>query len=1361
MAPGYNNYSNYWDPANSQAQNQQGYSYASQTNTTPQYSDSRAANANQQTSSYADTYANANTYGRGWYDTNTQQSSAADNRAVESLGHLNNQDNAYATGARSTATPAYASSSWSTAQYPAVSASTTSNASQARDIATSIASPQTTYSTARPTSAYSSTQSYQRPESTTSYSQAAYNNASAQYRESQSKVTSPPTTYTHATHSQATTQPASTTPATSQYTTPATSQYSTVPARTSTASQFRPSSPYQPQTHARQSSTSQSASTTDKGWAAASKPSSQAVRQTQSNQNYPRSITPSQVHQQAQDAHRNSTSAEPSNLVTVDPTQVYDPWPEQQRKAQAAAEQRRKMEAEKAKKEAEQQEIERKRREEEEKKAAEEAARVQAEADKDKLEAAHGLAMAAAAMSAEAAAGGDMEAQMRAPFQKMREFNAKDPNMLARLWEEERQQHVASGSPIPSAQPSAGKTAGSAGASSSSAQASATTPSAKAKPSSAKKAKAASKAKAKSTPTQAQPPAAPSPAVSVPTTVSSAAPPPVPASVAVPPVVPAPATTQSGQAATTSTIWPHGKKTQIAQAAAKWLNERNEASGKTVRPSDVFLMLDSNPSYTTLCESLEGLGLIVDRGPFARALLHAVPDISRSQSSQNAQANPAPVQKIVDAAQAPASASTQSTMAKSAAKRKDRSDVASPAPGAPNSSQAQWTQPIPATAPQSLVDMYRSAVDTPAHAQAPSQAGSPVGSAPPASKNSTGAQSPYFPQPPRPPPRNKEEAARKRNFSELVDLTAADDSDNDDIPPPPKQPNLSQFGMSTLSPPADLDAAPQAPMNTRQAPSFAHQGVPSMADKLKNQILVQPIVRSKVARKSRYDPRTIARDVLLATGRHPSMRALNQHLMGLQELLMTHSEGVELNKFDLSTIRWDLIDPGDPVVEVEEDEKSEEDVDADDEGDGMPAPVRTMQRMDHGDGTVSAVEIRTPAPTLKGMGAIKKARGRPATAYDVQSRGRPPKAYTDQSRGPPYSVPIQTNSLGPGQPVNQPSSASGQRAPRNTATHIASWMTPQDAANFTRASTNQSDSGSPAVGYAAFKASQVQYDQDGNPIKRRGRPVGWRKAIHSRAANGLEGGQTSAHNANGAEQSHSEKVGQGRKKGHRKPAPFPEPDPQFNVYECKFRACKAQLHNLDTMKKHVVKVHGVPNKYNKYQCDWMFCRADGGDASGKCKWPANNPAMFDTIQEWAKHLEVTHFLDVARALGDGPRGGLSDHYDSEASEAYMSDATGRIVTPRATPMESLAEDAEQQSQPLAPINRRGMPRVRGVMSEEQRKDELKLQHLEARRLRVGPGMDRTGVRFVTEERRAGLYDDEEFEGAFSPDDGPEDDDDDE
>lgn len=122
---------------------------------------------------------------------------------------------------------------------------------------------------------------------------------------------------------------------------------------------------------------------------------------------------------------------------------MYDSWPEQQGKAQQAAEQRRRMEELKgARKEAEEREVERRRKEEEEKKAVKERAKVQREQDQASMEAARGLAMTATT-SGPVTGETDEEAQMRAIFRKMREFNAKNPKMLARLWDEERQAHVA------------------------------------------------------------------------------------------------------------------------------------------------------------------------------------------------------------------------------------------------------------------------------------------------------------------------------------------------------------------------------------------------------------------------------------------------------------------------------------------------------------------------------------------------------------------------------------------------------------------------------------------------------------------------------------------------------------------------------------------------------------------------------------------------------------------------------------------------------------------------------------------------------------------------------------------------------
>lgn len=81
------------------------------------------------------------------------------------------------------------------------------------------------------------------------------------------------------------------------------------------------------------------------------------------------------------------------------------------------------------------------------------------------------------------------------------------------------------------------------------------------------------------------------------------------------------------------------------------------------------------------------------------------------------------------------------------------------------------------------------------------------------------------------------------------------------------------------------------------------------------------------------------------------------------------------------------------------------------------------------------------------------------------------------------------------------------------------------------------------------------------------------------------------------------------------------------------------------------------------------------------------------------------------------------------------------------------DDAEQAS-PLAAVLRRGMPRVRGILSDEQREDEYKLSQLEAKKLSLGPMFDRGGVDLASEKRRIGFYDDDDFEGEFSADDGP-------
>ncbi|CAI7677500.1 unnamed protein product [Penicillium discolor] len=82
---------------------------------------------------------------------------------------------------------------------------------------------------------------------------------------------------------------------------------------------------------------------------------------------------------------------------------------------------------------------------------------------------------------------------------------------------------------------------------------------------------------------------------------------------------------------------------------------------------------------------------------------------------------------------------------------------------------------------------------------------------------------------------------------------------------------------------------------------------------LKNRVdLVQPIRRSDALPKVSYDPTTIARDVLIAAARHPTEKHLNHHLEPLRR---------NFTKIDylanLATFRWDLVDVKPPETQVD------------------------------------------------------------------------------------------------------------------------------------------------------------------------------------------------------------------------------------------------------------------------------------------------------------------------------------------------------------------------------------------------------------------------------------------------------------
>ncbi|KAK4574566.1 hypothetical protein LTR86_001407 [Recurvomyces mirabilis] len=1040
----------------------------------------------------------------------------------------------------------------------------------------------------------------------------------------------------------------------------------------------------------------------------------------------------------AQANRQASASVEPqqATTMTVNPSQVYDDTAERRRKAQVEAERRRKREEELAARKAEEDRVAAEKRnvEEEQQKAAEvETTAKKADADKKKAEqrkkareekkqsksAANALQRMASgstfdAMDEEAPPANAEEAEMRAMFKKMREFNSKNPAMLAKLWEEERKTH-ASQSPSQASKTPAGPT---------SALPTAT---------SATPANGAGSVRPFQKPSKATPVKA--------TPSSSKGKTATPRSPATPSIANA-----------NTSLWPPHKKGALAESAAKWMNGLPENAGKTVAGAAILAILDKNPSYVQLCEALELLGLRFERSSLARELLKAVPEGMKAQT--------VPAAPLVNVSGAAAPVNGQPAKKKQGRPKKDALAVA---PTTVNYEAPTFTSLSDAA--REINSMDRSAGQAPtatmggpvqppaptnAHLAA-ANAAPPTFFPPDASAHYTRPTSASIPpaeikpeikpEEPQRPPANKEEAARKRTFGDLVDLTAEVSDDDDVAPPkkmmfqmPPTQPvaqpqpvpsngppglsqpiNANDFYKRLPPPPNSMSAGvpqpavpwgamprahippnviptpemqsllpPPAPMTKSKGPSLEHK----QHERIKGRMLVEPIMRDRVARKNRYDVRSIARDVLLATGRHPDMRGLNSHLNPMLNLLGHHGGSFELdgqrgNRSDLSTIRWDIIDPEltapaaaetgikrkNPVATFTDDA-----ADADDEED--VAPTRAVQQsVENGDGTVSYHFVNQPA----GQRPKKKI-------------GRPPKVrqsmpgFTTVASGPGRgNVGTPVRQVAPGQQTTPASAPTGQ-----------------------------------AVGYAAFR----QVDENGNVVKKKGRPVGWRKAVHSREAQGLTPPKPGAQRAP-------------YKKDTAAPKPLVEATPQ--IWHCLWKGCNAQLHNHDTLKKHVVKVHGRANDHRQFECWWQPCHVVGA-GKGKGRSADDGVASFADLTGWLAHIDEKHFKPLAWEQGDGPRGGTSD-YNAADSDAYLSDAQGRSVTPIIRPFEEMSTVPEAGSRAVpAPLNRAGPS-----LSRDDKKAKAELDGLVRHKRVVGVVLEKGGSTFANAKRRAGFLDDEDFE----------------
>ena len=926
-----------------------------------------------------------------------------------------------------------------------------------------------------------------------------------------------------------------------------------------------------------------------------------------------RSASPAQIQashqlQRLADQRNQESSIPVSNQQTfVDPSAVYDPWPEYQRKlaaaraakeaedkaaAERAAEEKRQEEEKAAAEEAEwqlQEEQEKQRKKEEAaKKRAERKAAADPNAPKKKRKSKGAPAEEApaggatvggmnlaqlTAMAGSAPAGSDAEAQIRQLMAMVKQMNDKHPDLLAKIWEEERQQHLEKSSETPAAAASGTSTSpkkkkkGIKAASEATAESSTSTP----------KGQKSSQAKAKTS----------APAASTP------APPPAPTPTSAQ-AKPAPKANNAAK----GTIWPPEKKGQIAAAAVRWLSSLTYKPGRPqVTTQQIAGMLDRNPTYIELCEMIEQLGFKVERAAFAKALLTSVPDVNANRSAASPAIPRPPSTGPLRAPATPAQASTSAS-----------------------SNQTFSRPPIPTAVSPTLPDMpsYTSPYFDEQGEQIPTEKATkkiPKEKKKKAEKKDDSVEADSRPSE-TPGPVTKADAARKRTFADLVDLTALSDDDLPPAkqayfgPPPVTQPGqaystkldfLPDFNENAVIDPHLQRSVPDrfGPAHQPSPPSFEKQQMMQVATKLNNYELAKQIDKKDALRRSRYDVRTLARDVLLATGKHPDLLPLNGHLEGLRNMF---PNSINFNT-DLSTVRWDLLDPGQPIPEalamVIQDDKDSVIDDADDESEedvrhfAVRAPSRTQSipvaAGASGSPGASMMQLSTTTIDSFGRGKMIPSRGR------GRPRGRPPG--------------FARFSTGGGSGIGN---------------HLVTPVTPgQIVPSQASPATGSPAGGSGGAGYSSFNR-----DVRPDGTKRRGRPVGWRKHLHQRGV-GVEAGGSGYTYAS-------------ERKATAPAPPPPASDPKFQVYKCGWKGCSAELHNLQTLRKHVNKKHGVPDRRGKFTCLWTQCgrsvqHIDGTGAVVQSQQHFDYP----DAAELTKHVEHRHIQPIGWQLGDGPPGGFS------------------------------------------------------------------------------------------------------------------------
>lgn len=188
------------------------------------------------------------------------------------------------------------------------------------------------------------------------------------------------------------------------------------------------------------------------------------------------------------------------------------------------------------------------------------------------------------------------------------------------------------------------------------------------------------------------------------------------------------------------------------------------------------------------------------------------------------------------------------------------------------------------------------------------------------------------------------------------------------------------------------------------------------------------------------------------------------------------------------------------------------------------------------------------------------------------------------------------------------------------------------------------------------------------------------------------------------------------------------PSRKHKIYKCRWKDCSAELHNLETLKKHTYNHIDDFDEADNFYCLWNGC--GGGDGRG--------PLQFKSETSWHRHMNGRHLDHLAWKFGDGP-----SSQDDESD--FLSDSQQRQVTPQPRPQSQrpdplIVPHVKAAEMAVRTSAIRAYHAAHGNRNDEQKSQTIFDSQLERRRA-LGAGIVKVGTGFVNEERQALLQHD--------------------